>query len=456
MESQVKPLLAREDLELFALEVDDLILRGMRDELRMVCHDRISIDYDFENDLCQAHFWYVIGNIYSFLHGYSSSEWYSDDLSKSILFYRKSLYIIRGLELTLDVLGLKSSVETNLANFLSEQGRMICAIPMYKSAIKLGNPVALISKAKNDLFYAGSIFDGGHADYHRREAASNIRIAQGMIDDMYPEHREAIEAGSQLDNFANDFESQAFIFNDDVSLGKKLSNKEARYMEWVANEGLFLNDLNDLLKNNLAKRDTLSLPSFTSQFNRLLSRHESLALHGNFDELKNDFCYARYTHFTGLCIPEESESFYNSTYYHVDDGSFSINNLKTSSYKTSFRVYYSLFDKIAYFIHRFFDLAPIEKDRSVSFSTLFVNSGNNKIKPNKMLANSDNCFIHALFYILKDLRDVRSYTNLSKWVDPDTRDFDEIRNSMEHRSLKIIDDFLQKCRFHPIFLMKYI
>ncbi|MDH2420593.1 LA2681 family HEPN domain-containing protein [Cobetia amphilecti] len=440
MEDKAKALLTKEKVEIFASEVDVLILAGERDELRVVCDDKTSLDYNFEDKLCEAHFWYVIGNIYSFLYSYSVSDWYSDDLSKSILFYRKSLYAIRGEELTLEILSLKSLVETNLANELSGQGRMICAIPLYQSAINFNNPVALISKARNDYFYAGSIYDDEHAVYHYREAAYNIRKAQGMIDDMHPEHREAIKAGSQLDNFANDFESRGFTLNENISSEEKLSNKEVRYIDWVANEGLFLNDLNDLVKNNLAKRDTLSLPSITSQINILLSRHESLAFHGNFDELKNDFCYARYIYFTGLCVPEESESFYNSTYHHVDDGSLSINNFKTSSYKASFRVFYSLFDKIAYFIHRFFDLAPIEKDRRVSFSTLFVTNDKNKIKPNKVLSASDNCFIHALFYILKDLKDVRNYTNLSKWVDPDTRDFDEIRNAMEHRSLKIVDD----------------
>ncbi|UZE65333.1 LA2681 family HEPN domain-containing protein [Proteus mirabilis] len=61
--------------------------------------------------------------------------------------------------------------------------------------------------------------------------------------------------------------------------------------------------------------------------------------------------------------------------------------------------------------------------------------------PNKKLETSDNHFIHALFYILKDIRDVKGTSSVSKWIDPDAKAFSEIRNAMEHRSLKIVDDF---------------
>ncbi|KAA0014743.1 hypothetical protein F0A17_01070 [Billgrantia pellis] len=125
----------------------------------------------------------------------------------------------------------------------------------------------------------------------------------------------------------------------------------------------------------------------------------------------------------------------------MEDFSYTINNLKTSHYKNSFRIFYSLLDKIAYFIYRFFDLGPIDNDGRVSFINIFVNTSGKTSKPNKALENSKNPFIHALFFILKDIRELKSYTNISKWVDPDVASYDEIRNAMEHRSLKIVDDF---------------
>ncbi|MBD0784286.1 hypothetical protein FX995_21680 [Pseudoalteromonas flavipulchra] len=122
--------------------------------------------------------------------------------------------------------------------------------------------------------------------------------------------------------------------------------------------------------------------------------------------------------------------------------SHSITNLKASHYKSAFRTLYSLFDKIAYFINRFFDLNDIKYDHKISFDSIFSELKDSKgWKPHSKLKDSKNCFIHALFYILKDIRDVKDSTSVSRWLDPDAKAFSEIRNAIEHRSLKIVDDF---------------
>lgn len=170
--------------------------------------------------------------------------------------------------------------------------------------------------------------------------------------------------------------------------------------------------------------------------------HEELMYHGNFDELKNDYCYARYLIFSAKSIPGDHDHFFNKTYPHVDDMAHSITNLKASHYKSAFRTLYSLFDKIAYFINRFFELNDIEYDHKISFDSIFRElKGGKHWKPHSKLKNSKNCFIHALFYILKDIRDVKDSTSVSRWLDPDAKAFSEIRNAIEHRSLKIVDDF---------------
>ena len=134
---------------------------------------------------------------------------------------------------------------------------------------------------------------------------------------------------------------------------------------------------------------------------------------------------------------------FNSTYQHVEDMTYSINNLKVAQYKSAFRIVYSLFDKVAYLISRFFDLNDLKYDKKISIDNLFrdFTGNNNKWKPHKKLKDSDNHFIHALFYILKDIRKVGNSDSVTKWLDPDAVAFADIRNAMEHRSLKIVDDF---------------
>jgi hypothetical protein len=138
----------------------------------------------------------------------------------------------------------------------------------------------------------------------------------------------------------------------------------------------------------------------------------------------------------------------------------SINNLKASHYKSAFRTLYSLFDKIAYFINRFFDLNDTKYDSKISFDSIFRTlKDRNKWKPHSKLKDSKNYFIHALFYILKDIRDVQDATPVSHWLDPDAKALSDIRNAIEHRSLKIIDDFgytiiQSDCDFRQIELTK--
>jgi hypothetical protein len=170
---------------------------------------------------------------------------------------------------------------------------------------------------------------------------------------------------------------------------------------------------------------------------------EELSYHGNYDELKNDYCYARYLIFSSKDIPDDTPHMFNSTYQHVEDMTYSINNLKVAQYKSAFRTVYSIFDKVAYLISRFFNLNDLKYDKKISIDNLFrdFTGNNNKWKPHKKLKDSDNHFIHALFYILKDIRKVGESDSATKWLDPNAVAFAEIRNAMEHRSLKIVDDF---------------
>ena len=65
---------------------------------------------------------------------------------------------------------------------------------------------------------------------------------------------------------------------------------------------------------------------------------------------------------------------------------------------------------------------------------------NRKFQPRGVLKNSNNYFIHALFYILKEIEEVDSehfdiFTNSKQYR------FSKIRNHLEHRSFTIVDDF---------------
>lgn len=434
-------------LKELSLKADEFLIAHDHKMLKTFLVSLMDADYKFENLVDEAHFFYILGNCSQELFSHHKLDWFSDELSKSVIFFRKALYIIRQVKFPTDEhLFLQSCIETNLGNNLSSQGRAFCCIPLWDNAFKCKqNPASIMSKANNELFLASNVYDPSHKYYHYFTAYQLINLGLERLEYLYPEQRIAYSEDSNFMNFKawfeDTFKPEDFdyfeSFKEEVE-----TRKQGEYLKWCGDNKLFINDLNDVCVSEIVYQDIMTLPSFSQQINLALSMHEELNYHGNFDELKNDYCYARYLFFSAKNIPSDHEYFFNKTYPHVDDMAYSITNLKASHYKSAFRTLYSLFDKIAYFINRFFDLNDIEYDHKISFDSIFRElKGGKNWKPHSKLKDSHNCFIHALFYILKDIRDVKESTSVSCWLDPDAKAFSEIRNAIEHRSLKIVDDF---------------
>lgn len=446
-------LLEKDKLDEFSNRADEYIIKGDHVSLSALVESFTEQDFTFTHPLYEAHYLYCLGNCYSELYETRKTEWYSDDLMKSVIFYRKALHALPKEDWrkydnnTHAYNSLRSMIETNLANRLSSQGRALCCIPHYDKAISIDNNlVAIIAKASNEIFLGHSLYDNGHSEYHYYVAYKLVREGIENIDQLYPEQRTSLEEGGKLFNFKIWFEELFEVSNFDYfqEYTEKTKLKKQRcYLEWCASKRLFLNDLNDACEYPITYQDVFGLPSFIRSLNSSLTMSEELSSHGNYDELKNDYCYARYLIFSSKNIPDDTPHMFNSTYQHVEDMTYSINNLKVAQYKSAFRIVYSIFDKVAYLISRFFDLNDLKHDKKISIDNLFrdFTGNNNKWKPHKKLKDSDNHFIHALFYILKDIRKVGDSDSATKWLDPNAVAFAEIRNAMEHRSLKIVDDF---------------
>lgn len=433
-------------LKVLSLKADELSHSGDNNKLKVFMESLLVVDYAFESLLDEAQFYYMLGNCSYVIFSYHKLDWFSDELSKSVIFYRKALYAIRKISFPTDEeLCLQSCIETNLGNALSAQGRAFCCIPLWDDAFKrMQNPVSIMSKARHEIFLANNVYDSGHKNYHYYVAYKLINLGFEYLDQLYPEQKVDYSEDGEFMHFKawfeETFKSEDFeyfeLFEERVE-----TRKQGDYLKWCGDNRLFINDLNDISVSDIVYQDIMSLPPFSQQINLTLSMCEELVYHGNFDELKNDYCYARYLIFSAKGIPNDHKHFFNNTYPHIDDMSHSIINLKASHYKSAFRTLYSLFDKIAYFINRFFELNDIKHDHKISFDSIFRELGDKKWKPHNKLKDSQNCFIHALFYILNDIRDVKGLSSVSRWLNPDAKAFSDIRNAIEHRSLKIVDDF---------------
>ena len=439
-------ILKSKNIEELSQKADEILQEADQEQLKMFFDSLVEVEYTFDSFFDEARFYYILGNCSQVLYSYDRLDWFSDELSKSVTFFRKALYAIRQINfLTDEEMYLQSCIETNFGNSLRSQGRAFCCIPLWDNAIKCKqNPVPILSKANHELFLAKNVYDPSHKQYHYFTAYQLIQLGLKHLDQLYPEQRVAYSEDGDLMNFKawfeDTFKTDDFAYFDLYKMDFE-SKKQSNYLMWCAGNRLFINDLNDVSVSEIVYQDIINLPSISQVINPTLSMYEELMYHGNFDELKNDYCYARYLIFSAKDIPDDYTHFFNDTYSHVEDMSYSITNLKSSHYKSAFRILYSLFDKIAYFIHRFFDLNDIENDHKISFDSIFRKIGEKKWKPHLKLKNSQNYFIHALFYVLKDIRDVKDSTYVSYWIDPDAKAFSEIRNAIEHRSLKIVDDF---------------
>jgi hypothetical protein len=445
----IRRMLSSAEVKKLAITADEFLINHNHQEIKKLFDGFNVVDHVFECAADESRFYYILGNCAQELFRNDNLDWFSDDLSRAVIFFRKALYAFQKIDNPNDDdLYLKSCIEVNLGNCLSCQGRAFCCIPLWDSAFQLKkNPVAIISKANHSLFLADILYDDSHKEYHLFSAYKLINLGLESFDELHFEHKAAYSESSNFMAFKAWFEDKFKL--DDFECFETYkedfkTRKQADYLKWCGDNRLFINDLNDVCLSEVVYQDILELPSFSQSINQALSMHEELMYHGNFDELKNDYCYARYLVFSAKDIPNENEHFFNETYPHVNDMAHSVTNLKASHYKSAFKILYAIFDKVAYFISRFFDLNDVADDRNISFDNIFRDlsvKDKNKWLPNKKLKNSGNCFIHALFYILKDIRDVKTHTPISKWLDPDAKKFTDIRNAIEHRSFKIVDDY---------------
>lgn len=432
-----------EQLVEFSLKADDLLLSGDLETLQAYVDEHVVNEYLFDSAFYEAQYYYALANCYSALYHPKTSKWYSQEIVKVVVCYRKALALIDTFEDSPNTVQLKSMICTNLANHLSSQGRALCCIELYDEAIQLdNNPVAYVAKARNELFIADSIYDPGHREYHYYTAAKLLEKLKPFEDSLEQEQRIPIDEGGELHHFRNwyhaNYEDDSFNYFDEFEKQFE-SERQKSYLSWCAENRLFLNDLNDVCKSEIVYQDVLGLSSFTQRFNDLLTETDKLTYHGNYDEIKNDYCYARYLMYQATSIENDETHYFNKTFQHVDSRCGAIDNLKVSHLKSAFKILYSLFDKIAYFIHRFFDLNDISKDNKIYIDKLFQKLNSNGWKPNEKLEDGQNYFINALFFILQDLRDVKGFESVSKWIDPNAEKFSEIRNAMEHRSLVVVD-----------------
>lgn len=365
--------------------------------------------------------YYNLGTAYADLILISKKNYLDNEeyVRKSILYYRKGEQLIeKGI---LSVNDGTIQLLTNLGNTYSCMNRFTEAIDIFEKAIQIAPNFSMANGNLGECLLRYSAFSYNSYSSYRFHLESMKYFEKAFE---YPQY---IDSEMAMSDFKNKYIPMKKHY-DKMKLNlpkikpiKYKTKSEHRYREWCLKNKLVLNELNDIDSTFLASEDTLHIPSITQKIDiGIYSK-----FHSCFNELKQDFISNRFLLYEA-CSNCTKHHFSDNYTYILETLDNSIYTLNTTKLKTVFKNIYSLFDKIAFFINEYFCLGI--NYRNVSFKNIW----NSIILLDKI---KNNTGLYTLYWIYTDL-----FGNSNLSTDPKIQKINKIRNSIEHRCFKIIDE----------------
>ena len=125
--------------------------------------------------------------------------------------------------------------------------------------------------------------------------------------------------------------------------------ENAAYRQWCLQHRLFLNPLNDLGNLPIAARDTLGMPAIVVHLD------EGPSALGFFNQIKQEYVTARYLFYEAA--RPTSAHFSDKEVSLTDTLDYPAYGLGVERVRVAFRLAYSLFDKIAFYLNYYFAFA---------------------------------------------------------------------------------------------------
>jgi len=371
---------------------------------------------------------YHISNIWGNLHKLSSHPaddtrgWESENIERQLTYLRKSV-IAAGKDnyQHLDTVQM-CPIITNLAATLYHIGRFVEALEHWNNALEL-RPNFSMARGNRGLglvHYAHALYDDAQALIFLYHARQDLKSA---LENDVEHHAEPV-----FKSYLEDLDTAlADMDTSKIDLKTEKSNAESGYKTWCLQHGLFLNPLNDLGAFPAAASDTMCTPSI------VMVKGEMPYYHGFYNQIKQEFVSARWLYYDGLTSQKKHLS--DSRVLLLDTLDHPVYGLGIEKIKISFRMLYSLFDKIAFFLNRYLNLSIREK--KVHFRTLwYISRGGVKtLRPE--FADSENWPLKGLFWLSKDLYEDR--IGFKDALEPDAGELHTIRNHLEHKYFKLLE-----------------
>jgi hypothetical protein len=200
-----------------------------------------------------------------------------------------------------------------------------------------------------------------------------------------------------------------------------VTEEERDYRHWCLVNCLYLNPSNDLGPYTVAADDSQGLAAHVV---RVDAPH---TFESFFDQMKQEYVSARWLLYQGLTVrtPHFSD---RGVFVSATEPLPSL-SLAIEKVKVAYRISYSLFDKIGFFMNAYMELGVPE--RQVSFRTLWRTGENKPIRREFDLTG--NWGFSALYWLAKDFFEKVG----DEVAEPQARGLSDIRNHIEHKYLRV-------------------
>jgi len=204
-----------------------------------------------------------------------------------------------------------------------------------------------------------------------------------------------------------------------------IAQEERDYRQWCRVNCLYLNPLNDLGAYTVVTTDSTGLPT------HVVEVEASHTFESFFCQMKQEYVSARWLLYEGLTVKTP----------HFSDGGVLLSateprpslSLAVEKIKTAYRISYSLYDKVGFFMNAYMKLGiPLEQ---VSFRTLWRTGKKQPLRKQFAVTGKDNWGFCALYWLAKDFIEKAN----DEVAEPQARGLSDIRNQIEHKYLRVTE-----------------
>lgn len=315
-----------------------------------------------------------------------------------------------------------SEIYVNLGNTYDALGRVVEALDCYVLALKYlpNHGMAKANKAAALVFYSRLM------DEHRgtilKEAYSLMKGA--FRDGINPEARSYFE--NYISQIERAFKDKNALTQESEYPGitiKGRSKNEKMLIQFCLENKLYLNLCNHCQKCDAAVGDKVNIRKMFVKLkkNESLSNDKFLILSGYLNQIKQDFITARLL-LTISLFRNINLNYVDKRVVLIDAYDYTTHNIYVQLLRTSYKLFYDILDKIAFFINDYLNLGI--SDKGINFTNVWYSNKKERIMRAKIVSTK-NFSLNALFNI---------HTELSTG---EHKILKEIRNMITHRFLKV-------------------